>query len=141
MENIKDYFCPNEQCKCYGLRSQGNIIKAGKYTVKGIERQMLKCNVCKTRFSETRNTIFFGSHYTEEQIYNIIRSVSEGNGVRATARLLALDKNAVGNVILKSGNYTEITMNNLLKNLCLNECQMDELWSFVNKKNDRRKRN
>jgi transposase-like protein len=140
MENIKNYFCPNKQCKCYGLRSQGNIVKAGKYIVKGIERQMLKCNVCKTRFSETRNTIFFGSHYTEEQIYNIIRCISEGNGVRATARLLALDKNAVGNVVLKAGNYAETIMRNLLKNLCLNECQMDELWSFVNKKNAGRKR-
>ncbi|MDR3327020.1 MAG: hypothetical protein LBT04_02635 [Prevotellaceae bacterium] len=90
------------------------------------------CVKCvKSVFSETRNTIFFRSHYTEEQIYSIIRCVSEGNGVRATARLLNFDKNAVGSVILKAGNYAETVMSNLLKNLCLNECQMDELWSFV----------
>jgi transposase-like protein len=138
MENIKEYFCPNEKCKCYGLREQGNIVKAGKYTVKGVERQMLMCNICKQRFSETRNTIFFGCHYSEYQICSIIRCVAEGNGVRATARLLNLDKNAVGRVTLKAGKYAEIVMRNLLKNLCLNECQMDELWSFVNKKNFRR---
>jgi transposase-like protein len=140
MENIKDYFCPNEQCKCYGLRGQGNLIKAGTYTAKGAKKQMLKCKICQTRFSETHNTIFFGIHYSDEKIYNILLCVSEGNGVRATARILHLNKDRVNAVILKAGKYADTVMSNLLKNLHLNECQMDELWSFINKKNIRRKR-
>ncbi|MDR3327471.1 MAG: hypothetical protein LBT04_05010 [Prevotellaceae bacterium] len=139
MENINDYFCPNENCKCYGLRGQGNLVKAGTYTSKKIEKQMFKCNICQTRFSETRNTVFFGSHYTDEQIHNIICCVSEGNDIRATARILGLNKDRVNNVILKAGNYAETVMSNLLKNLYLNECQMDELWSFIKKKNFRRR--
>jgi len=134
MEIIDDYFCPNESCKCYGWRKQGNLVKAGTYKVKGVARQMFQCKICGTRFSETQNTIFFGSHYTDEQIFQIIRCVSEGNGVRATARILGLNKDSVNNVILKAGKYAEIVMANLLKNLHLNECQMDELWSFINKK-------
>jgi transposase-like protein len=63
-----------------------------------------------------------------------MRCVSEGNGVRATARMLSLNKDRVNNVILKAGKYAETVMSNLLKNLHLNECQMDELWSFINKK-------
>jgi transposase-like protein len=134
METINDYFCPNENCKCYGLRGQGNLVKAGTYSAKGDVKQVLKCKICQTRFSETRNTIFFGIHYTDDTIYNIIRCVSEGNGVRATARILGLNKDSVNGVILKAGNYAEVVMGNLLKNLHLNECQMDELWSFINKK-------
>ena len=134
MLTISDYFCPNEQCKSYGLRGQGNLVKAGTYKNHGVDRQMFKCKTCQSRFSETRNTIFFGSHYSEETIHNIIRSVAEGNGVRATARMLGLSKDSVNKVILTAGKYSETVMNNLLKNLHLKECQMDELWSFISKK-------
>jgi hypothetical protein len=96
---------------------------------------MLKCKVCQHRFSETRHTIFFRSRYSDSTIQSILRSVVEGNGVRATARMLGLNKDSVNSVILTAGAYAEAAMSNLVKNLHLNECQMDELWSFVNKKN------
>ena len=31
MNEFEQYFCPNEQCKDYGLRRQGNIGIRGKY--------------------------------------------------------------------------------------------------------------
>jgi transposase-like protein len=134
MVTISDYFCPNKKCKCYGLRGQGNLVKTGTYKNHGIDRQLFKCKICNSRFSETRNTIFFGSRYSEETIHSIIRCVAEGNGVRATARILGLSKDSVNKVIQTAGQYSETVMNNLLKNLHLKECQMDELWSFISKK-------
>jgi hypothetical protein len=53
--------------------------------------------------------------------------------------MLGLNRDSVNEVILKAGKYAEMVMSNLLKNLHLNECQMDELWSFINKKNVRRR--
>jgi transposase-like protein len=135
MSTINDYFCPNENCKCYGLRGQGNLVKAGKYKKDGIDRQVFKCKVCLHRFSETRNTIFFRSRYSDKTIHSIIRSVVEGNSIRATARMLGLSKDGVNSVVLTAGAYAEAAMSDLLKNLHLDECRMDELWSFVNKKN------
>jgi transposase-like protein len=132
---IKDYFCPHEACKCYGLRNQGNLIKAGTYKKKGDIKQMLKCKICGTRFSETRHTIFFNSHYNDKTIHDIICCYAEGNGIRETARILRLSKDSVNQIVLKAGAYAETVMSNLLVNLQLNECQMDELWSFVSKKN------
>jgi transposase-like protein len=140
MITVSDYFCPNAKCECCGLRGHGNLVKAGTYKSHGINRQMFQCKICKTRFSETRNTIFYGSRYSADTIDSIIRSVSEGNGVRATARKLGLSKDSVNKVILFVGKYSETVMNNLLKNLHLKECQMDELWSFINKKNIGRRR-
>jgi hypothetical protein len=46
METISDYFCPNEKCKCYGLRGEGNLVKAGTYKNHGIDRQLFKCKIC-----------------------------------------------------------------------------------------------
>jgi len=134
-----NYFCTNANCKMYGLKNQGNIVKAGTYGKGNKQKQMLKCKVCNHRFSETKNTVFFNSNYSPTTIRQIIGCVAEGNGVRSTARILELDKNAVNNVILKAGNHCEIILADLLKSLHLNECQLDELWAFVRKKNSFRR--
>ena len=137
MLEVKDYFCPNEKCKHYGLRDMGNLVKSGTYTRKGSgeKKQMLKCKVCGDRFSETHGTLFAGSHYSDATIHNIIVCIAEGNGIRATSRILNLSKDRVNKIVLKAGKYAEMMLFNLLRSLHLNECQLDELWSFVNKKN------
>ena len=136
MLEIKEYFCPNSSCKCYGLRGLDNLYRAGTYTKKssGEKRQMFKCNVCGLRFSETHSTIFAGCHYSDKTINSITVCTAEGNGVRATAGILNLNKDRVNQIVLKAGIYAEMMLSNLLRSLNLNECQMDELWSFVNKK-------
>lgn len=134
MIDISNYFCPNPDCKHYGLRNQGNIVKSGTYNVQGEKRQMLKCNVCKERFSETKNTVFFHSHYSAETIRRIINCTAEGNGVRATARILELSKDGVNKIILIAGKHCQFVLSSLLNSLHLEECQLDELWTFVQKK-------
>jgi transposase-like protein len=136
MVEIKNYFCPNEKCKHYGLRDMGNLVKAGTYTKKSSneKKQMLKCRVCCHRFSETHSTLFSGSHYSDKTICNIICCIAEGNGIRATSRILHLSKDRVNNIVLKAGAHAEIMLSNLLRSLHLSDCQLDELWSFVNKK-------
>jgi len=134
MIDISHYFCPNPDCKHYGLRNQGNIVKAGTYTVQSEKKQMLICNVCKERFSETRNTVFFHSHYSAGTIRNIINCTAEGNGVRATARILELSKDGVNKIVFKAGEHCQMVLSSLLNSLHLEECQLDELWTFVQKK-------
>ena len=132
MLDLSEYFCVNDSCIHFGLRGQGNIVKCGTYGKH--KRQLLQCRTCKKRFSETRNTAFFGSKYSAETIQNIILCVAEGNGVRSTARILKLDKDAVNKVILKAGEHCFRVLFNLIKSLQLKECQLDELWAFVQKK-------
>jgi len=134
MIDISNYFCPNPDCKNYGIRNQGNIVKAGTYNVQGEKKQLLKCNVCKERFSETRNTVFFHSHYSAATIRQIINCTAEGNGVRASARILELSKDGVNKIIIKAGEHCRFVLSNLLNSLHLEECQLDELWTFVQKK-------
>ena len=143
MLSINEYFCPQPSCKCYGLRGQNNLVKAGNYTKKssGEKKQMLKCNVCGTRFSETNSTIFAGCHYSDKTINSIIVCTAEGNGIRATSRILNLSKDRVNQIVLKAGAYADMMLSNLIHSLHLNECQMDELWSFVQKKKHLTKKN
>jgi len=121
----------------------GNLVKAGTYTRKGSgeKKQILKCIICSHRFSETHNTLFAGSHYSDKTINSIICCIAEGNGIRATSRILNLSKDRVNKVVLKAGIHSELLLSNLLRSLHLNECQLDELWSFVNKKKQLTKKN
>jgi transposase-like protein len=126
-------FCPNEACRDHGLRGQGNLTRQFAYGVNK-DRHMLYCRICKRRFAETRCTAFFGSKFTSAEIGSILRTTAEGVGVRATGRLLGLDKDAVNRVILKAGEHCVKVMENLLVQLDLTEVQLDELWTFLEKK-------
>ena len=132
-----------KQREHYGLRGMGNLVRAGAYRRKGSgeTKQMLKCKVCGERFSETHSTIFAGIHYSDATIISIIRCIAEGNGIRATSRILNLSKDRVNHIVLIAGRYSEMILSNLLHSLHLNECQLDELWSFVRKKKQLTRKN
>jgi transposase-like protein len=133
MSEASSAFCPNESCKDYGLQNHGNITVRGKYG-KDKTKDLLYCKTCGKRFASTRGTAFFGLHISDEKIEQIIHHAAEGVGVRATARLLGLNKDTVNRVILRAGEHCELVLSNLLRSLKLGEAQLDELWAFVKKR-------
>lgn len=132
MISIAQCFCPNKSCKDYGLTDHGNLNMGFAYGKHA--NHMLYCRTCKTRFSETKCSAFFGTKYSSEHIGAILRTTAEGAGVRATARILDLDKNAVNRVILKAGEHCARVLDSLLVQLNLTQVQLDELWTFLEKK-------
>jgi transposase-like protein len=134
MTDVKNAFCPNADCKDYGLQNHCNIAIRGKYG-KNKDKDLLYCRTCGKRFASTRATAFFGLHLSDDKIVQIIHHAAEGVGVRATSRLLDIDKNTVNRVILRAGEHCEIVLSNLLRSLKLKEAQLDELWAFVKKRN------
>ena len=133
MSDIENAFCLNKNCKDYGVKNQGNISKRGKYG-KYKKRILLYCRTCGTRFAATKATAFFGLHLSEDTISQIIHHAVEGVGVRATARLMGIDKDTVNRVILRAGEHCELVLSNLLRSLNMTEVQLDELWTFVKKR-------
>jgi hypothetical protein len=134
MTDVKNAFCPNADCKDYGLQNHGNIGIRGKYG-KNKDKDLLYCRTCGKRFASTRATAFFGLHLSDDKIAQIIHHAAEGVGVRATSRLLDINKDTVNRVILRVGEHCEIVLSNLLRSLKLKEAQLDELWAFVKKRN------
>ena len=134
MTDVDNAFCPNKDCKDYGLQNHGNIAIRGKYG-KDRDKDLLYCRTCGKRFASTRATAFFGLHLSDDKISQIIHHAAEGVGVRATSRLLDINKDTVNRVILRAGEHCEIVLSNLLRSLKLKEAQLDELWAFVKKRN------
>lgn len=133
MAGLDQSLCPNEKCKDFGLRHQGNIAIRGKYG-KDNSRDLLYCRTCGKRFAATKSSALFGLHLPPETIRQIIHHAAEGVGVRATARLLELDKDTVNRVILRAGEHCANVLSDLLASLELTEAQLDELWTFVKKR-------
>jgi transposase-like protein len=133
MSDLANYFCPNPECTEYGVRRQGNIGLRGLYG-KDHNRELLYCRTCGKRFAASHASALFGLHLPSETIRAIIHHAAEGVSVRATARLLAVDKDTVNRVILRVGEQCAIVLSSLLESLDLTEVQLDELWTFVKKK-------
>lgn len=130
--DLSIFFCPNQDCLDYGVRGHGNITTSTRYGKS--KTHLLRCKTCNQRFSENRNTIFMNSNYNKETIQTIILAVAECNSIRGTARIFNLDKDGVNRIVLKAGEHCKKVLENLIKDLCLNECQLDELWAFVKKR-------
>jgi len=55
-------------------------------------------------------------------------------GVRATARITSVDKKTVLRVLCRAADHAVRISTTLLRNLAVSECQLDEMWSFIGKK-------
>jgi len=93
-EDLSRFCCLNEQCPDHGKRTIGNLTVCARYG-KDKQRRLLYCRSCKARFSERKGTPLFGSQLTPEKAVSIFEHLTERNGVRATARLVKVNRNTV----------------------------------------------
>ena len=133
MAKIEEMFCINHSCKDYGIKNSGNIRTRGKYGVNK-DKILLYCNTCGHRFSKSRTTVFFGLRIPEKKINQVIRSISDGFGIRETGRKLHVSKDTVNRIVLKIEKHCEIIIGNLLSSLKMNKSQINTLLSFIKKR-------
>lgn len=129
--DLSTIYCPNLGCPRYGKPGFGQHI-----TLYGYDngRHKLKCAVCDRYFSERIGTAYFGLR-EDEQIFTIaMRALAEGNSLRGTGRIVGVDKDTVCQWLSHTSDHCACVSGYLLKNLSLQECQLDELWGFVRKK-------
>jgi len=93
-EDLSRFCCQNQDCPDHGERGAGNLTVCARYG-KDKTRRMLYCRSCKARFSERKGTPLFGSQLTDEKALSILEHLAERNGVRATARLVRVNRNTV----------------------------------------------
>lgn len=94
MDDLSRFCCQNKDCADYDKRGHGNLSVCAHYGKKKHLR-LLYCRTCKARFSERKGTALFHAHLDAEKIVSVLSHVQEGCGVRATARLVGVDKATV----------------------------------------------
>jgi IS1 family transposase len=86
------------------------------------------------RVSPRQSTAFHNAHLSEEVFETIAISLAEGVSVAATARIQNVDKKTVLLVLVRAGDHAKRVSHYFLKNINVTECQLDEMWSFISKK-------
>jgi transposase-like protein len=128
---LEKQVCLNEKCPDYKKRNVGHITKKG-LNAKGI--QMFKCKICGRRFPESKGTVFYNRHLTEEQIILICKLLVEKNGIRAIERIMEIHRDTISSLIEDLSIHAREVSEFLIKNIGLSQIEVDEMWSFVKKK-------
>jgi len=98
------------------------------------ERFLVCGSPSPSRISPRQGTALHRAHFSDAAFETVARSLAEGVGVRATARIQNVDKKSVLLALTKAGAHVAAVSSTLLVNLPVSECQLDEMWSFVGKK-------
>ena len=93
-----------------------------------------RCQICGSIISASSGTAYTGIR-TDLEIYRHgAKILAEGVSIRATSRLVEVDKDTVNHWLPTLGLHSQGVMNYFFRNLHLGECQLDELWTFIYKK-------
>ena len=131
--NWETLYCPNPVCPFYGVRfRESRLVKNG--TTRG-QRQAL-CRTCRSSVALTYGTPYFDLEHDPALFELAVRALAEGNSLRATARIIQVDKDTVCTWLDRAAHHCRLVMLSLWQQLPVRECQLDELWSFVHTKDE-----
>jgi hypothetical protein len=71
MDDLSRFCCLNSNCPEHGKRGAGNLTVTSRYGSQK-ERRMLRCRVCKARFSERKGTPYFDSRLPPETFRSVL---------------------------------------------------------------------
>ena len=125
-------------CHCRNTRCAqcGKMGNASALQPHGSDRGevRLRCTACGDVVSARTGTAYAGIRTDLTQYALGAKLLAEGLGVRATARILEVDKDTVKQWLRSLGPHGAEIMAYHFRHLHLTECQLDELWTFVKKK-------
>ncbi len=74
---------------------------------------------------------------TREKQISVVHHLAEGSGLRSTSRLTRVHRTTVMNLLVEFGAGAKHFMDLAFGNLRLEHVQIDEIWTFVGKKQGR----
>jgi len=106
------------------------LVKNG--TTRG-QKQAL-CRACGRSIALNTGTAYFELDAAPALFDTAIRALAEGNSLRATGRIVQIDKDTACAWLHRAAVQSRLVMLYLWQGLSVTECQLDELWSFVHTK-------
>jgi IS1 family transposase/transposase-like protein len=122
-------YCPKQTCAYYGWVGRGNI-RANGHPGRKTWRQ-LHCVACDTYFLETYGTLFYGKPHPAERLVQVVTALAEGLGIRAAARVFAVDPNTVLAWLSESSAHLVAFSRSLLHDVHVNQVQFDEVFAVL----------
>lgn len=129
-----DEACPNEDCGQYGQVGQGNIVGNGTYQTRNGHVRKYVCRSCGTSFCGRKITAFFKFQTKDEKVLLALKMIVKGMSMRGVAEVLEIKLDTVRNWVQRAAEHSEEVNAVLLKEMKVSKVELDELWTFVQKK-------
>jgi len=124
-------YCRNPHCRLFGKTSPRAQLKPYDWQRAGPRFQ---CKMCGEVVSASTGTAYAGVRTNLDLYRRGAKALAEGVSIRATGRLVEVDKDTVNHWLPNLGRHCQRLMNYFFRDLHLSECQLDELWTFIYKK-------
>jgi transposase-like protein/IS1 family transposase len=93
-----------------------------------------RCPKCRKSYTEPHRRTLDTIYISSEKATLALQLLLEGNSLRSTQRITGLDINTVMSLLVKAGERSQSLMDDRMRNLSMKHLQIDEIWTFVQKK-------
>jgi transposase-like protein len=116
--------CPNPQCV------QSCVVRNGSHR----GRQRYQCRTCKTYFGETQGTPMYNLKTPAAEVAQALLVVMRRGSLRAAEEITGHKDETISVWLKRAAAHAEALTQVLANDLHLNQVEIDEFWSFVQKK-------
>ena len=123
--------CQNPVCEFFLIEEGKDIVKNGRNCA---GHQQYFCKHCRKYFVETKNTPLYNSRLDKRDVELICRHSMEKTSIRDVARVTGHHQGTVIRYYQLIGEHAEVLSELFQQSLSLGRVELDELWTFVQKK-------
>jgi transposase-like protein len=116
--------CPNPNCQ------QPHVVRNGSHR----GRQRYHCKTCKTYFGETQGTPMYGLKTPAPEVAQALLIVMRRGSLRAAEEVTGHKYETISGWLKRAATHATAITQVLASDLHLSEVEIDEFWSFVQKK-------
>src|SRR5712692_3307172 len=116
--------CPNPDCP------QSRVVRNGSHR----GRPRYHCRSCKTYFGDTQGTPMYGLKTPAAEVAQALLIVMRRGSLRAAEEITGHKYETISVWIKRAAAHAEALTQVLASDLQLNQVEIDEFWSFVQKK-------
>ena len=98
------------------------------------KRRVFQCTTCGEQFSETRDTVFFDLRTPEDKVMMALKMILVRVSLSNISFVLGMTEETVLEWLKRAARKAEEINTALLRDLPVTEVQLDEMWSFVQRK-------
>ena len=129
--------CPHPACAHYSRTTCGNVSALATYLTPSGKRRIFRCRTGETRFSETREPVFFDLRTAEAKIMMALKMLLVRVDLAGICFVLGVTAETGLAWLKPAAHQAEAINRHLLQNLPVTHVQLDEMWHCIARKHAR----